>query len=242
MNLRNTSIVRRKRTFLFFLNIIDYLFYFILASSTNLINNDVIKPIASNILSTGIPQTTSISGSNINSPQPTISSFCFYLNFFSKTVLCLDETPSVIPITTIESSSDTDTPSPIVKTETVKRRIAAPSDVESSNEKKNLSDNNNNNLSLAKSTTRSIITDSSKTNQEEITTTQSRLVVNRNVVISESMNVPNRTIVQTIPSSNRVVVSSNSIISPSKGKTKDVDLVEQENKIKKFKQDSQSSK
>ncbi len=132
---------------------------------------------------------------------------------------------------TIESS-------PIIKPETVTRRIAIPSDIESSNEKKDLSDNKTNNLSSTKSTTRSIITNSPKTNQEEITTTQSRLVINRNVVIGEPATISSRTIVQT----NRVVVSSDSMKSLSKGKKNDADLVEQENQTKKFKPDSQSSK
>lgn len=132
---------------------------------------------------------------------------------------------------TIESS-------PIIKPETVTRRIAIPSDIESSNEKKDLSDNKTNNLSSTKSTTRSIITNSPKTNQEEITTTQSRLVINRNVVIGEPATIQSRTIVQT----NRVVVSSDSMKSLSKGKKNDADLVEQENQTKKFKPDSQSSK
>jgi hypothetical protein len=140
-----------------------------------------------------------------------------------------------------------DKSSPVVKTEIIiPRRIAVPSDIKQTNEKKNLSDNNTNNSSLIKSTctTRSVITDSPKRNEEEIKTTQPRLVVNRNVVIADTNSVSNRKVVQTAPpsSSNRVVVSSGSINSPSKGKKKDVDLIEQENNTKKFKRDSQSSK
>jgi len=166
----------------------------------------------------------------------------FRFEFLFRNILYIDETQSVIPIATIESSSNSDTSSPIIKTETITRRIAVPTDIELSNEKKDLSDNNNNNLSLAKSTNRSVITDSLKTNQEEITTTQSRLVVNRNVVLGESTSVPIRTIFQTTPSSNRVVVSSDSIISSSKGKKNEADVIEQENETKKFKSDSQTSK
>jgi hypothetical protein len=166
----------------------------------------------------------------------------FLFKFRFENVLYLDEPQTVIPITTTESPSNSETSSPIVKTETVIRRIAGPSDIEPSNEKKNLPDNSNNNQSLAKPTTRSIITDSPKINQEEMTTNQSRLVVNRNVVIGEPTNVPIRTIVQTTPSSNRVVVSSDSIISPSKGRKNNADVIEQENETKKFKSDAQSSK
>jgi hypothetical protein len=155
----------------------------------------------------------------------------FLSKFLFEIILYLDETPPPIPMPTIESS-------PIIKPETVTRRIAIPSDIESSNEKKDLSDNKTNNLSSTKSTTRSIITNSPKTNQEEITTTQSRLVINRNVVIGEPATISSRTIVQT----NRVVVSSDSMKSLSKGKKNDADLVEQENQTKKFKPDSQSSK
>jgi hypothetical protein len=160
------------------------------------------------------------------------------LKFLYENLLHLDETtPTGISLTP-------DTSATIAKTETVTRRIAIPSDTELINETKDLSANNNNNPSSTKSTTRSVITDSPKINSEETTTTSSqpRLVVNRNVVIGESTNVPTRTIVQTAPSSNRVVVSSNNINSPSKGKKNDVDSVEEEIETKKFKSDSQSSK
>jgi hypothetical protein len=159
------------------------------------------------------------------------------LKFFYENLLHLDETtPTSISLTP-------DTSATIVKTETVTRRIAIPSDTELTNETKDLSANNNNNPSSTKSTTRSVITDSPKINSEETTTSsQPRLVVNRNVVIGESTNVPTRTIVQTAPSSNRVVVSSNNINSPSKGKKNNVDSVEEEIETKKFKSDSQSSK
>ncbi len=159
-----------------------------------------------------------------------------------KTFLHLDETTSITPTST---SLNSDTPSPIVKSEIVVRRIAIPSDTELSNETKDSSMNNNTHPSSTKSTTRSIITDSPKINSEETTTppSQPRLVVNRNVVIGESTNnVPIRTIVQTAPSSNRVVVSSNSINSSSKGKKNDNDSIEEKIEAKKFKSDSQSSK
>ncbi len=159
------------------------------------------------------------------------------MKFLHENLLHLDETtPTGISLTP-------DTSATIVKTETVTRRIAIPSDTELTNETKDLSANNNNNPSSTKSTTRSVITDSPKINSEETTTSsQPRLVVNRNVVIGESTNVPTRTIVQTAPSSNRVVVSSNNINSPSKGKKNNVDSVEEEIETKKFKSDSQSSK
>ncbi|CAF0790558.1 unnamed protein product [Rotaria sordida] len=195
-------------------------------TSTNLIKKDATKSIVNNTPSIGIPQTTSVSNANINSSQPTIS-----------------ETQLVMPINTIESSSsNSDTSLPILKTETITRRIAVPSDINQSNDDKNLSDNNNNtnnnNPSLNKSTIRSVITDSPDANQEEITTTQSRLGVNRNVVIAETTSVPKRKIVRTTlsssSSSNRVVVSS------EKDKKADIDLVGQENDTKKIKQDSKS--
>ncbi|CAF3937838.1 unnamed protein product [Rotaria sp. Silwood2] len=197
-------------------------------SSTNLITKDATKSIVNNTLSIGISQTTPVPNSNINSSQPTIS-----------------ETELVIPISTIESSSTSDISLPILKTETITpRRIAIPSDIDQSNENKNLSDNNNNNSpSLNKSISRSVITNSSKSNQEEITTTQSRLVANRNVVIAETPCVPNRKIVPTTlsSSSNRVVVSSDSNNSPEKHKKIDIDSVGQENDTKKIKQVSQST-
>ncbi|CAF0785439.1 unnamed protein product [Rotaria sordida] len=203
------------------------------STSTNLIKKDAIKSIVNNTPSIGIPQTTSVSNANINSSQPTIS-----------------ETQLVMPINTIESSSsNSDTSLPILKTETITRRIAVPSDINQSNDDKNLSDNNNNtnnnNPSLNKSTIRSVITDSPDANQEEITTTQSRLGVNRNVVIAETTSVPKRKIVRTTlsssSSSNRVVVSSDSINSSEKDRKTDIDLVGQENDTKKIKQDSKST-
>ncbi|CAF0760667.1 unnamed protein product [Rotaria sp. Silwood1] len=213
MNLRNTSTIR--------------------PSSTNLIKKDATKPLVNNTLSTGIQQTKPVPSANINSSQPTIN-----------------ETQVVIPISTIKSSSNSHTPLPILKTETIARRTAASLDIDQSNENKNLSNNTNNNntnniLSLNKST-RSVITDSPKTIQEEVTTPQSRLVVNRNVVIAETNCVPNRKIVRTTlssspTSSNRVVVSSDSINSSEKDKKTDIDLIGQENDAKKIKQDSQST-
>lgn len=206
------------------------------------IKNDITKPIANSTLSTAIPQPTQTSESNLNALQSIKSSFCSYWNLFMKTFLHLDETTSITPTST---SLNSDTPSPIVKSEIVVRRIAIPSDTELSNETKDSSMNNNTHPSSTKSTTRSIITDSPKINSEETTTppSQPRLVVNRNVVIGESTNnVPIRTIVQTAPSSNRVVVSSNSINSSSKGKKNDNDSIEEKIEAKKFKSDSQSSK
>jgi hypothetical protein len=188
------------------------------------IKNDITKPIANSTLSTAIPQPTQTSESNLNALQS-----------------IKNETTSITPTST---SLNSDTPSPIVKTEIVVRRIAIPSDTELSNETKDSSMNNNTHPSSTKSTTRSIITDSPKINSEETTTppSQPRLVVNRNVVIGESTNnVPIRTIVQTAPSSNRVVVSSNSINSSSKGKKNDIDSIEEKIETKKFKSDSQST-
>ncbi len=139
-----------------------------------------------------------------------------------------------------------DTSSSTAKTETVPRRIAIPADTDLSNETKDSSANNNNNNNIpssTKSTTRSVITDSPKVNSEETPTPQTRLVVNRNVVIGESTNnPPTRTIVQTAPSSNRIVVSSNTIESSSKGKKTEIDSVEEKIATKKFKSDSKSGK
>lgn len=240
VNLRDSPTIRRKK-----ISFEYYLFiYRFIASSTNLVKNDATKPVP-----TGVSPSTSVTESNANPSQSTNSSFFFLFKFHFKAILHIDETPSVIPNTTNESPLKSDVSAPTVKTETITRRIAvSSSDTEPSNEKKNSSDAQTNNSSLSKSTTRSIITDSPKPNQEEIqppspiTTNQSRLVVNRNVVIGESTRVPTRKIVQTTPSSNRVVVSSDSIISSTKGKKNNTDSIEQENETKKFKSNSQPSK
>lgn len=159
----------------------------------------------------------------------------------------LGESQVVIPITTTESSPDSAIPLPIVKIDPTARRIAIQTDTDQSNDTNNSSENSNPSPSLHKSNSRSVITDSPKKNQEittTTTTTQSRLVVNRNVVISDTTSVPNRKIVQTTlaSSSNRVVVSSNSINPMEKNKLIDINPVEQENDKKKFKKDAPSSK
>lgn len=156
-------------------------------------------------------------------------------------VLHLDGTPTEIPISIIEPSSKADTTSPILKTETLPRRIALTSDIAQQNETETSLDNNAN---LNKSTTRSVITNAPETTQEETTTPpQSRLVLNRNVVIGESPGGPNRKIVQTtLTSSNRIVVSSNNSKSPDKVKRTDIDVMEQENNRKKLKSDTPPSK
>ncbi|CAF1204585.1 unnamed protein product [Adineta steineri] len=187
--------------------------------TTNFVRKDVTKSLITNIPSTDIPEAKLIT----NSSQSTIN-----------------EPQSIIPNTPLESTSVMTSPS-TVKNETIIRRVAIPPAGESSNEIKDSSDNNH---SVIKSTTRSVITDSTKEAQEEITTSQSRLIVNRNVVLTEPSNISTRKVVQTKPSpsssSNRVVVSADTVKSPSKGKKNDADCSEQENKTKRFKQDSQS--
>ncbi|CAF3412578.1 unnamed protein product [Rotaria socialis] len=206
-------------------------------SSTNLINKDATKPIVSSVLPTVIPQTTPTSNSSINPLESTPS-----------------EPQIVIPIIKIESLSNSEISSPITKTETTVRRIALSSDdVDQSNESKTISDNNSTSPKLQKSSSRCVITDTPKISQDETTTTtQSRLVVNRNVVLSESTGIPNRKIVQTTTTttktsssssapSNRVVVSSSGAGSTAKDKRTDVGFVEQKNDSKKFKKDSSST-
>ena len=83
---------------------------------------------------------------------------------------------------------------------------------------------NENNSNLIKSTTRSVIMDS----LQEPTTNQLRRVINRNVVVTESLDLSSRKINQTT-TSNRIVVSSNNHNSIEKEKTKHIDTIEQEN-------------
>ncbi|CAF4331341.1 unnamed protein product, partial [Rotaria magnacalcarata] len=99
------------------------------------------------------------------------------------------------------------------------------SDIDQSNESKTILDNNSTSPKLHKSSSRSVITDTPKIGPDETTTTtQSRLVVSRNVVLSESTGIPNRKIVQTTTTtsssspSNRVVVSSDCAGSTAKDK------------------------
>ncbi|CAF0985531.1 unnamed protein product [Rotaria magnacalcarata] len=200
-------------------------------SSTNLIKKDATKPIVSSVLPTVIPQTTPTSNTSINPLESTPS-----------------EPQIVIPITKIESLSNSEISSPITTTETTARRIALSSDIDQSNESKTILDNNSTSPKLHKSSSRSVITDTPKIGPDETTTTtQSRLVVSRNVVLSESTGIPNRKIVQTTTTtsssspSNRVVVSSDCAGSTAKDKRTDVDSVEQKHDSKKFKQDSSSS-
>ncbi|UJR35487.1 hypothetical protein I4U23_028241 [Adineta vaga] len=147
------------------------------------------------------------------------------------------QSETIVPNTTTESPS-------VVKPEIVTRRITVSPTNEQKPELKPSSDDNNNHLSPIKCMTRSVITDSPKLDQDVIPQIQTRIIINRNVVMAEPNNttISNRKIVQTkTPSSTstRVVVSSEAVHS-SKEKRNDMDLSEQENNTKKFKSNSQS--
>ena len=93
-------------------------------------------------------------------------------------------------------------------------------------------------------THRSVITASSLAHPNENTTSVSPLVASRNVILTESVSVPSRTIVPKT-SSNRVVVSSATMeplpVTKKSHPSSDL-LIEQENKTKRLKVDSPSSK
>ena len=124
-----------------------------------------------------------------------------------------------------------DTTVPETKTETITRRIAISANMESIDDKKDLSKSQDSNSSSAKCSTRSVVTDS----KSEETTSRPRLVINRNVLIGESTNASTRSVIPStaLSSSNRVVVSSDIINSTVKEKQTKEDSNNEEIEIKK---------
>lgn len=156
--------------------------------------------------------------------------------------MCIDETPATASITPLELSSTPDRLSPVGKKSTVPRRVAVLSESESSKERVDSTEISS--TSGPKVTVRSVIPHSSERKSDDSSTTQSRLVVNRNVVLAEPVSSPSRKIVQSMTPT-RVVLASTPAPSPSsklkRNETKADKLTEQENKSKKFKSESRSS-
>ena len=175
LNLRNPTIPRRKSCVRHCQSNSNYPLFIQLASTTNLINNDVSKATIPNtiISTTPVPITTTHTEPVSTKPE-------------SPKTTEKPRTPSPPPIVTIEKKPVEVSLAPVVERRPIEKIESQP--------------------------TRSVVTSVSTTESEEKKSNgnlQSRLVVNRAVVIAETNSKPTRTIVHA--TSNRVIVSSNSV-------------------------------